>query len=438
MQSTMRICLLFVAVLLSKTTSYLHLNPIRNLCFSASRSELLDKKFVSIIEYGRHLSILTATIQIKERNPVPNWKNVPVNFLRFIRSYLFKILMIVKYPFYRIFKKSPQVTLAPPTSYDNESTIASSVLDATVSHSSNDEVLTWKSFRSSVSNQLNAQEEQAAREVLELKFSMDEKAALPKTLISEISSPNVPLEATTILMAQTARNVTSNISNDMEADKDVVDAAISDREENYKENEERNTSVEINTPIITMDSDIDNNAIIAFNTLPSASRVADDLASQIIRPGEEEMTSTNQSVSQLYKEKLFQVESVSDNNDTANDTMSSKLKSTGTSGVISYFLTELAFWAISIPIIIGSYHTSTNEWLNVGNEDDRLKIASLSAGFLTVARLAVPVRFAIALALTPFIEKKMLPVLSDFTKKEKFNLKDVVESLISYEGTTDV
>ena len=49
-----------------------------------------------------------------------------------------------------------------------------------------------------------------------------------------------------------------------------------------------------------------------------------------------------------------------------------KIKAAGENGVISYIATEFAFWAISFPIILSSYHTSTGEWLNFANEVDKV------------------------------------------------------------------
>jgi len=50
-----------------------------------------------------------------------------------------------------------------------------------------------------------------------------------------------------------------------------------------------------------------------------------------------------------------------------------KIKSAGKSGVVSYIATELAFWSISFPIIIASYHSSTGDWLNIAVDEDKVK-----------------------------------------------------------------
>jgi hypothetical protein len=438
MKIIFRICFFFLSF--SKISSYLQLNSNRKFCFYTSIVEPLDNKFIEIISSGRLLPLLTTTIEIKEKDPQPEWKYVlksPLIILRFVRSFLFKILIAVKYPFDRIFKKSPQVALVLPpivNSNNNESTDA---LDTTVNNVNNEE-LTWKNFRSSVSNQLNVQEAKAAKEVIKFKFSMEEIAHLPMVSESKISSLHSTFNS---LPEVTARDVvdTTNTVTDMIID--ITESSSSDYE-----HIENSGSVTIDTPMVTIDPNTDD-AILASNTLPTMSvfeeslnssketpvASTDMLTSPIIQPNENGVKKERK-ITNFYK--VVEVEDLlngDDNFSPANATLSSKLKSAGTSGVISYALTELAFWTISIPIIIASYHSSTDEWLNISNENDRLKIVSLTAGFATVARLAVPVRFALAVAFTPFIEKNVLPKSIAFTSKEKFNLKDIIQSIMSFE-----
>ena len=66
-------------------------------------------------------------------------------------------------------------------------------------------------------------------------------------------------------------------------------------------------------------------------------------------------------------------------------------------------ITELAFWAIALPIIVFSFHNSNGEWLNIADNADRTKIFAYSAGFTSLARLAVPIRLGIAVLLQPRI-----------------------------------
>ena len=48
------------------------------------------------------------------------------------------------------------------------------------------------------------------------------------------------------------------------------------------------------------------------------------------------------------------------------------IKSLGISGTLGYIASEVGFWAVSVPIIIASYHTNTGEWLDIGNPADRV------------------------------------------------------------------
>ena len=86
-------------------------------------------------------------------------------------------------------------------------------------------------------------------------------------------------------------------------------------------------------------------------------------------------------------------------------TLAQKIKKGGASATIAYLGTELAFWTLSIPVIITSYHSSTGEWLNIANAEERNQILLLSTGVLSIARLAVPLRLGLALYLTPYVDK---------------------------------
>ncbi|CAM9378948.1 unnamed protein product [Ectocarpus sp. 12 AP-2014] len=85
-----------------------------------------------------------------------------------------------------------------------------------------------------------------------------------------------------------------------------------------------------------------------------------------------------------------------------------KIKSAGLAGALAYGGTELAFWIISVPLAVVGYHQTTGEWLDLttleGKEEASL-LFGLTAGFLTFARLVVPLRIALALALTPAMDK---------------------------------
>lgn len=81
-----------------------------------------------------------------------------------------------------------------------------------------------------------------------------------------------------------------------------------------------------------------------------------------------------------------------------------RIRSAGAAGALAYGITELFFWFASVPLAIYTYYESTGEILDVTNSSDQAKIAGLSVGFLSFARLVVPLRIAFAAALTPFVE----------------------------------
>lgn len=81
-----------------------------------------------------------------------------------------------------------------------------------------------------------------------------------------------------------------------------------------------------------------------------------------------------------------------------------KIKSMGTSGVIAYAITELGFWLTSVPLALVVLHAQSGEWLSITDEADRVKVLTFAATFITGARLLVPARLALALALTPFVD----------------------------------
>ncbi|CBN75994.1 conserved unknown protein [Ectocarpus siliculosus] len=82
-----------------------------------------------------------------------------------------------------------------------------------------------------------------------------------------------------------------------------------------------------------------------------------------------------------------------------------KIKSAGLAGALAYGGTELAFWIISVPLAVVGYHQTTGEWLDLTTLEGKEKLFGLTAGFLTFARLVVPLRIALALALTPAMDK---------------------------------
>lgn len=92
-----------------------------------------------------------------------------------------------------------------------------------------------------------------------------------------------------------------------------------------------------------------------------------------------------------------------------------RVKTAGASGTIAYAGWELIFWTVSVPAAVFSYHATTGEWLDLGSDEGRLKVFELSTAFLTFARLAVPLRIALAVASAPWVKNNVLPI---FKKEE--------------------
>lgn len=96
------------------------------------------------------------------------------------------------------------------------------------------------------------------------------------------------------------------------------------------------------------------------------------------------------------------------------DTMT-KIKSAGTAGIVSYALTEGAFWVISIPLAITAVTISTGSVPDTSTQEGMAAVGGYSFAFLTFARTVVPVRIAFALALTPWVDDN---IMSRFKKDE--------------------
>jgi hypothetical protein len=96
------------------------------------------------------------------------------------------------------------------------------------------------------------------------------------------------------------------------------------------------------------------------------------------------------------------------------DTMT-KIKSAGTAGIVSYALTEGAFWVISIPLAITAVTISTGSVPDTSTQEGMAAVGGYSFAFLTFARTVVPLRIAFALALTPWVDDN---IMSRFKKEE--------------------
>ena len=101
----------------------------------------------------------------------------------------------------------------------------------------------------------------------------------------------------------------------------------------------------------------------------------------------------------------------SENNNSKLDPIT-KIKDAGKAGVISYAITELSFWIISIPTSIFLFTISTGTLPDLSTQEGITIIGGYSFALLTFARTIVPLRIALALAITPWIKNNII---------EKFN-----------------
>ena len=79
------------------------------------------------------------------------------------------------------------------------------------------------------------------------------------------------------------------------------------------------------------------------------------------------------------------------------------------SGTIAYVLTELAFWAVAFPVAAALFTQANGHAPDLFNsgEDRAAVIASIFVG-ANVARLAVPLRFGVALAAAPWVDENIV------------------------------
>eukprot|EP00613_Pedinella_sp_CCMP2098_P010222 CAMPEP_0171650252 /NCGR_PEP_ID=MMETSP0990-20121206/37448_1 /TAXON_ID=483369 /ORGANISM="non described non described, Strain CCMP2098" /LENGTH=141 /DNA_ID=CAMNT_0012228645 /DNA_START=244 /DNA_END=670 /DNA_ORIENTATION=- len=111
-----------------------------------------------------------------------------------------------------------------------------------------------------------------------------------------------------------------------------------------------------------------------------------------------------------------------------------KIKSAGTAGVASYALTELAFWVISVPLAVGAVAITMGELPDLSSPEGQASVAGYSFAFLTFARTVVPVRIALALALTPWVDENIISKFKGKGGDEEAELFD--EGTVPSEVTT--
>ena len=87
------------------------------------------------------------------------------------------------------------------------------------------------------------------------------------------------------------------------------------------------------------------------------------------------------------------------------------IKKFGVAGTLAYILTELAFWIVAFPVASATFYNTAGHWPDYGDNADRAAgIAFIFAG-ANVARLAVPLRFAAAFAIAPWVDENIVQKL---------------------------
>lgn len=99
----------------------------------------------------------------------------------------------------------------------------------------------------------------------------------------------------------------------------------------------------------------------------------------------------------------YAVEDESESLDEGNKLLQ-KIKEAGVAGIISYGVVQIAFWGASIPFCIFAYYQVTGHWPDLSNAEDQAKLSAEAFAFLNLARLAIPLRIALALSMTQKVQ----------------------------------
>ena len=97
-----------------------------------------------------------------------------------------------------------------------------------------------------------------------------------------------------------------------------------------------------------------------------------------------------------------------------------QVKDAGVAGVISYALWELAFWFVSVPVVLFGYYEVVGRWPDLSNSEDLGKLGAEAFAFVNFARFAVPLRIGLALSTTSWIQNN---IVDRFMKDDKMDVK---------------
>uniref|UniRef100_A0A7S0IQZ8 Uncharacterized protein n=1 Tax=Calcidiscus leptoporus TaxID=127549 RepID=A0A7S0IQZ8_9EUKA len=84
------------------------------------------------------------------------------------------------------------------------------------------------------------------------------------------------------------------------------------------------------------------------------------------------------------------------------------IKKYGVAGTVAYILTELAFWAVAFPVASAALYQTSGHWPDFSDNVDRATVVGFVFAGANIARLAVPLRFAAAFALAPWVDENVI------------------------------
>ena len=85
-----------------------------------------------------------------------------------------------------------------------------------------------------------------------------------------------------------------------------------------------------------------------------------------------------------------------------------KIKDAGLAGIVSYGLVQLAFFGAAVPIGLFGYYQATGHWPDLSNAEDQGQVAAEVFAFLSLSRLLIPLRIALALGMAQGVQTKIL------------------------------
>jgi hypothetical protein len=131
----------------------------------------------------------------------------------------------------------------------------------------------------------------------------------------------------------------------------------------------------------------------------------------------------------LAENTVNELATLTEQTETETQKLMRQVKDAGVAGVISYALWELAFWFVSVPVVLFGYYEVTGHMPDLSNSDDMAKLGAEAFAFVNFARFAVPLRIGLALSTTSWIQTN---IVDRFMKNEQVassanNDPDVVE-----------